>query len=75
MDAARKTARERLKQATKSEFEKLIADANLTPSQEKIARLHFSKDWTICKIALTLACCDSAVRKHLSIIYDKIAKM
>lgn len=74
MDAARKTAREKLKQATKSEFEQLISDANLTPTQEKIVRLHFVKDWTICKIALTLACCESTIRKNLTAAYDKMTK-
>ena len=74
MELTRKLARQRLKDANKAEFEKLLADANLTPLQEKIARLHFSKDWTICKIALTLACCESTVRKNLTAAYDKTTK-
>lgn len=72
MKENRKLARQRLKQATKAEFEQIIEDANLTPIQEKILRLHFVKDWTICKIALSLSCCDSAVKRMLTKIYEKI---
>ena len=75
MKATRKDARQRLKNSTKSEFESLIDNANLTPIQEKILRLHFVKDYSVCKIALLLSCCDSNVRKSLSNIYDKIAKL
>ena len=64
MKQTRKTARQRLKQATKAEFEKIIDNAKLTPIQEKIVRLHFVKDWTICKIAMSLSCCESTIRKN-----------
>ena len=74
MELTRKLARQRLKDANKAEFEKLLADANLTPLQEKIVRLYIVKDWTICKIALTLACCESTVRKNLTAAYDKMTK-
>lgn len=72
MKQARKAARQRLKDANRAEFEKLLTDANLTPTQEKIARLHFVKDWAICKIALSLSCCDSVIKRHLTKIYEKI---
>ena len=75
MKSTRKNARQLLKQATKTEFENLIEKANLTPIQEKILRLHFCKDYSVCKIALSLSCCDSNVRKNLSVIYDKVAKL
>ena len=75
MEATRKKARQRLKNATKSEFDFLIEKANLTPLQEKILRLHFIKDYSVCKVALSLSCCDSNVRKNLAAIYDKIAKL
>ena len=75
MEATRKKARQRLKNATKSEFDFLIENANLTPLQEKILRLHFIKDYSVCKVALSLSCCDSNVRKNLAVIYDKVAKL
>ena len=75
MEATRKKARQRLKNATKSEFDFLIENANLTPNQEKILRLHFIKDYSVCKVALSLSCCDSNVRKNLAAIYDKVAKL
>lgn len=75
MKTTRKLARQRLKDASKAEFEKIVDDAKLTPIQEKIVRLHFVKDWSICKIALSLSCCDSVVKKHLTITYDRINKL
>ena len=74
MKPERKAIRQILKQASKKEFENFIDGANLTPMQEKIIRLHIVKDWTICKIALTLACCESTVRKNLTAAYDKMTK-
>ena len=75
MKNSRKLARQKIKQAIKSEFEEIIDSANLTPIQEQITRLHFVKDWTICKIAMSLSCCESTIRKNLTIAYDKIAKI
>lgn len=75
MKDTRYLARLRLKQAIKSEFENLLENANLTPIQEKIIRLHIVKGYSICKIALALNCCDSTVRKNLSEIYSKVAKL
>ena len=75
MKETRKEARQRLKNATKTEFENLIENANLIPIQEKILRLHFVKDYSVCKVALSLSCCVSLVKKHLAVIYDKIDKL
>lgn len=74
MNPARKEIRRVLKQSNKNEFEKLIESANLTPLQERIIRLHIMKDWTICKIAMSVSCCESNVRKILAVAYDKLAK-
>ena len=68
-------ARQRLKQATKFEFETLIDSANLTPLQEKVVRLHIAKGYSVCKIAMALSCCESVVKKHLAKIYDKVNKL
>ena len=72
---SRKSARQLLKSATRNEYESLIHDANLTPTQIKILHLHFAQEFSICKIALKLNCCESCVRKRLAEIYDKIAKL
>jgi len=72
MKQARKAARQRLKDANKAEFEKLLENANLTPTQEKIARLHFVKDWTICKIALSLSCCAIFLFENLDFITQNV---
>jgi len=75
MKATRKTARQRLKQATKAEFENLIETANLTPMQSHIVKLHILQEQTISKIAMALSFCESSVRNILSAAYDKIAKL
>ena len=72
MKDTRYLARQRLKHSTKSEFETLLENANLTPIQEKIIRLHISKGYSVCKIAMALSCCDSSIKKHLAKVYDKI---
>ena len=72
MKKTRFLARQRLKLANKFEFETLIGNANLTPIQEEIIRLHIAKGYSVCKIALALSCCDSSIKKQLAKIYDKI---
>ena len=73
MKPSRKAARARLKAATRAEYERLIYEAKLTPRQEEIINLHILRDYSICKIALTLPCCQSLVRKELTRSYEKIA--
>ena len=51
MKETRFMARQRLKQATKAEFENLVIDANLTPIQEQIIKLHIVKGYSICKLS------------------------
>lgn len=75
MKETRLLARQRLKQATKAEFETLIVGANLTPFQEQIIRLHIVKGYSVYKTAMTLSCCESSIRKNLSTIYEKVAKL
>ena len=72
---SRKSARQILKSATRAEYDRLIHNANLTPTQIKILRLHFVQEFSICQIALRLNCCESCVRKRLAEIYDKVAKL
>jgi len=73
MKRHRLIARNRLKQSTRKEYERLIHDAKLTPRQEEIINLHLLKDYSVCKIALSLSYCESLIRKELAIAYDKIA--
>lgn len=74
MLTTRKEVRQKAKTATKDEFEEMIYKANLTPMQEEIIRLHIVKDWTICKIALSVHCSESNIRKILAATYDKMSK-
>jgi len=73
MKPSRKAARRRLKQSTRTEYERLIYEAKLTPRQEQIINLHILNDCSVCKIALSLSCCQSLIRKELTSAYEKIA--
>lgn len=71
----RKDARERLKQATLSEYNDLIHRANLTPEQARILELHIKRGSSIGNIAVELFCCEATVRNRLVAAYDKLAKV
>lgn len=73
MKEHRLKARKRLKTSTRAEYERLIFSAKLTPRQENIINLYILKDYSICKIALSLFCCQSLIRKELAQVYDKVA--
>ena len=73
MKQSRKLARQRLKQSTRAEFERLIYAAKLTPRQEQVIKLFILKDYSVCKIALNLSCCECLIRNELAKAYDKIA--
>ena len=75
MIQARRTARQRLKQATRAEYDRLTFAAKLTPAQKQILDLHFLQDLPICEIAFRLSCCESLIRKRLAATYDRIAKL
>lgn len=72
---SRKSARLLLKSATRAEYDKLIFAANLTPSQTNILNLHFQKELSIADIADKMNCSEGCVRKKLSTVYDKLAKL
>ena len=74
MKAARKAARQRLKDATLVEYTALVCGANLTPIQRKILDLHICAGSSISGIAMGLFCCEATVRKHLARAYDKVSK-
>ena len=73
LEESRLKARKRLKEATRTEYEHLIYAAKLTPRQEKIVNFYIVHDFSVCKIALKLSCCEATVRKELARAYDKVA--
>ena len=73
LEESRLKARKRLKESTRAGFEKLIYAAKLTPRQEKVVRFHIIHDFSVCKTALKLSCCEATVRKELARAYDKVA--
>lgn len=74
MNKNSKYARKFLKECTREEFEKAIYDANLTPTQEDIIRLHILKDKSVIAISMKLNLSERSVKKALSIAYLKISK-
>ena len=75
MNPKSKEARERLKMATRAEFETLVFEAMLTPWCEKILRLHICEGVSVCLLAQRFVCSETLIRKHLSIAYKKVAKL
>ena len=75
MLTARKTSRQFLKDCSRSEYNAVTYDAKLTPTQKQIADMFIVDRLTICEISLRLACCESIIRRRLSEIYDKVAKL
>ena len=72
---SRKSARQRLKTATRKEYDILIHNARLTPTQIKILDLHFAQEFSVCDIADKLNRSESCIREKLSEVYDKVAKL
>ena len=75
MNQDSKRARNRLKSATRQEFDKLIYDAMLTPLQEKIIRLHICNDLSINVISERFGYSYSGIHKMINRIYNKVAKL
>lgn len=75
MNPSSKKAREKLKMATRAEFEYLLYEAMLTPICEKIVRLHISEGMSVINLTQRFACSETFVRKNLSLAYEKIAKV
>ena len=70
-----KEVRERLKKATRVEFESMIYDAMLTPLQENVLRFYICKGIEIKRISERIGYSDSGVRKILNQAYLKVAKL
>ncbi len=69
----RKIARQRLKDCSIAEYNSLIHDAKLTPTQKVIIDSFIIGNLPVCEIAFKLSLCESMIRRHLSIVYDKVA--
>jgi len=70
-----KSARLRLKQSTRSEYNALVYEAKLTPEQEEILNRHILRSETIVKIADALHCSEFHVKKSLQKSYIKVSKV
>ena len=75
MNQETKAARQKLRSATRAEFESVVYDAMLTPMQEKVLRFHICNGVSIQGIAERLGYSDSGIRKMLLRAYEKIAKV
>ena len=72
MNQDSKHARNRLKSATRQEFDKLIYDAMLTPLQEKIIRLYICDDLSINAISERFGYSYSGIHKLINRIYNAV---
>lgn len=75
MKPALREARERLKKATRNEFESMVYDAMLTPLQEEVLRFHICKGIELSRIAERIGYSDSGARKLLNQAYEKVSKL
>jgi DNA-binding NarL/FixJ family response regulator len=75
MNQKSKEVRLRLKMSTRAEFEKLVYDAMLTPTQEEVLRLHIAGGVSVPIIAMRLSISETCVRNYLSEAYEKAAKI
>ena len=75
MNPQSKAARDRLKLATRAEFEHLVHEAMLQPFQEKIVRLHIGEGVPVIFLAERFVCSESLIRKHLATVYKKVSKL
>lgn len=75
MNAKLKATRQRLREATRKEFEMLIYDAMLTPTQEEILVFHIAKGIGLQQIAERKGYSESGIRKILAQCYEKVSKI
>lgn len=69
-----KAARQRLKEATRTEYDALTREAKLTPTQEDILRRHILCGDTICKISIDTSISERRVKLHLHQAYKAVSK-
>lgn len=75
MDEGCKAARTRLKDATRTEYETLVKEAKLTPTQEDILRRHILCGNTVCKISLDTSISERRVKQSLHRAYAAVSRI
>lgn len=75
MDEGCKAARKHLKEATRSEYEALVHEAKLTPSQEEILRRHILCGDSVCKISIDTHSSERRVKDALHRAYSAVGKI
>lgn len=75
MDAGCKAARLHLKKASRSEYEKIVQEAKLTPTQEDVLRRHILCDETVCKISMDTNRSERRVKSLLHQAYQAVGKI
>lgn len=75
MNQQSKDARQKLKKATRAEFESLVYEALLTPFQRNVIRLYICEGLTVLQIAMRLQYSEAGIRRSLSQIYEKVSKI
>lgn len=68
----RKAARDRLKSASRAEYEHLTYEAKLTPKEAEILSMHILNDKRIKEIAQQMKCGCTIIRNYLARAYDKV---
>lgn len=75
MNEKSRLARQKMKAATKSEYETWVKEAALTPSQTKVLALHILEELSIPKISLKTHISERTVTEKLKTAYKKLAKL
>lgn len=75
MDERHRTARQRLKQCTRKEFEKIVQDCYLSDEEEKMLFMHIIKDNPIGYIGDVIGMSERTVKIRFRKIYGKVAKV
>lgn len=75
MNPAHKIARERLKNATRTEYRQLVLEAKLTPIQTTVLRYHIVEGMTVIETSMKLNCSERTVAGILQKTYDKISQV
>ena len=71
MTEQHKQARDLLKRAKRSEFEKILTEAKVPPIYEEVARLHIVEGLTLYQVAARLNISERTARKYMAVVYDR----
>lgn len=71
MTEQHKAARDLLKRAKRSEFERILTEAKVPPIYEDVARLYLVKGFTLYQAAAKLNISERTARKYIAIVYDR----